>query len=198
MNPYAKYLQQQPAPCWMRIDMLLALFDGAIERCEQLEAALERQDRQAVQPLLNKTRMIVCGLASGVVADGDPVTTNILRLYEDVLHALGQGGIEDMRTLTVLRTLREGFQKVRPEAVALERSGAIPPIDAVPRCERWFDRSPYCRRNSHRAACGIARTALSRKRLSLLLQCPAPAPKTQVSTGLRAPMPANEDVTVET
>lgn len=131
MNPYAKYVQPS-SPCWTRVDMLLALFDGAIERGEQVVAALERQDRQTAQPLLNKLRMIVCGLASGVVADGDPVTTNILRLYEYVLHALEQGGIEDVRgALTVLRTLREGFQQVRPEAVALERGGVIPPLDAV-------------------------------------------------------------------
>jgi flagellar secretion chaperone FliS len=131
MNPYAKYIQQ-PSPCWTRIDMLLALFDGAVERCEQVVAALERQDGEAAQPLLNKARLIVCGLVSGVVADGDPVTTNILRLYEYVLHSLGQGGIEEVRgALTVLRTLREGFQEARPEAVALERNGVIPPIDSL-------------------------------------------------------------------
>jgi len=131
MNPYAKY-QQQPSPCWTRIDMLLALYDGAVERCEQTLAALERHNREAASLLLGKARLIVSGLASGVVADGDPVTTDMLRLYEYVLYALGQGSIEDVNgALSVLRTLREGFQKIRPEAVALERGGAIPPIDST-------------------------------------------------------------------
>lgn len=32
MNPYTRY--QQAEPNWTRIDMLLALYDGAIQRCE--------------------------------------------------------------------------------------------------------------------------------------------------------------------
>ncbi len=130
MNPYAKY--QQLTPSWTRIDMLLALYDGAVERCEQALAALERPDPAAARKLLVKTRLIVMGLASGVVADGDPLTTNLLRLYDFAQHMLGQGGVEDVRrALKVLCILREGFQKVRPEAVALERGGSIPPIDTV-------------------------------------------------------------------
>ncbi len=131
MNPYTKN-QQQTVPSWTRIDMLLALFDGGVERCEQALAALERQDHAAAKKLLIKARLIVMGLASGVIADGDPVTTTILQLYEYALHSLAQGGIEDVRgTLNVLRILREGFQKVRPEAVELERSGVIPPINTT-------------------------------------------------------------------
>lgn len=131
MNPYTAYQQQSP-PCWTRIDMLLALFDGGIQRCEEAIAALERSDDRAARNLRNKARLIVCGLASGVIADDDPVTTNILRLYEYALHALGQGGIDDVRSVRkVLGILREGFQKIRPEAVALERQGVIPPIQSV-------------------------------------------------------------------
>jgi flagellar protein FliS len=131
MNPYTKN-QQQTVPSWTRIDMLLALFDGGVERCEQALAALERQDHAAAKKLLIKARLIVMGLASGVIADGDPVTTTILQLYEYALHSLAQGGIEGVRgTLNVLRILREGFQKIRPEAVELERSGVIPPINTT-------------------------------------------------------------------
>lgn len=129
MNPYATY-QRQTAPSWTRIDMLMALFDGGVERCEQALAALERQDHRAAKNLLTKARLIVLGLASGVVLDGDPVTTTIVQLYEYAQHALGQGNVADVRgALNVLRILREGFQKVRAEAVDLERRGLIPPIN---------------------------------------------------------------------
>lgn len=129
MNPYATY-QRQTAPSWTRIDMLMALFDGGVERCEQALAALERQDHRAAKNLLVKARLIVLGLASGVVLDGDPVTTTIVQLYEYAQHALGQGNVADVRgALNVLRILREGFQKVRAEAVDLERRGLIPPIN---------------------------------------------------------------------
>lgn len=131
MNPYAKN-QQQNTPSWTRIDMLLALFDGAVERCEQALAALEQQNHAAAQKRLLKARLIVMGLMSGVVADGDPVTTTILQLYEYCLHSLTQGGIEDVRgARKVLGILREGFLKVRAEVNALERSGAIPPINTT-------------------------------------------------------------------
>lgn len=129
MNPFSTY-QRQTAPSWTRIDMLLALFDGGVERCEQALAALERQDQRAAKNLLIKARLIVLGLASGVVFDGDPVTTTIVQLYEYAQHALGQGNVTDVRgALNVLRILRDGFQKVRSEAVDLERRGVIPPIN---------------------------------------------------------------------
>ncbi|HTU23715.1 MAG TPA: flagellar export chaperone FliS [Gemmataceae bacterium] len=129
MNPYATY-KQQATPSWTRIDMLLTLFDGGVERCEQALAALERQDKRAAKNLLVKSRLIVLGLASGIIPDGDPVTTTMLRLYEYAQHALGQGSVEDVQgALNVLRILREGFQKIRAEAVDLERRGLIPPIN---------------------------------------------------------------------
>ena len=132
MNPYATY-QRQFAPSWTRIDMLLALFDGGVERCEQALAALERQDQRAAKKFLVKARLIVMGLASGVIPDGDPLTTTLLRLYEYAQHALGQGSVEDVRgALNVLRNLREGYRKIRPEAVDLERRGLIPPINDAP------------------------------------------------------------------
>lgn len=131
MNPYATY-QQQTAPSWTRIDMLLALFDGGVERCEQALAALERQDQRTAKKLLVKARLIVLGLASGVVADGDPVSTTFLQLYEYAQHALEQGTVADVRgALNVLRILREGFQKIRSEAVDMERRGLIPPINTT-------------------------------------------------------------------
>lgn len=131
MNPYATY-QRQSTPSWTRIDMLLALLDGGVERCEQALAALQRQDQRAAKQLLVKARLIVLGLASGVVPDGDPVTTTLLQVYEFAQHALGQGSVEDVQgALNVLRIVREGFQKIRPEAVELERKGVIPPVNTT-------------------------------------------------------------------
>ena len=131
MNPYAAY-QEQSSPSWTRIDMLLALYDGAVQRCEEALAALEQNDEKTANKKLFKARLIVMGLVSGVVADGDPVTTNILRLYEFALHVLEKGGTDNVRAaLDVLRVLREGFQKIRPEAVDLERQGVIPPINST-------------------------------------------------------------------
>ena len=40
MNPYLLYKQQKEAVAWTRIDMLLALYDGAIERLQAIVEAL--------------------------------------------------------------------------------------------------------------------------------------------------------------
>jgi len=131
MNPYAMY-QEQSSPSWTRIDMLLALYDGAVQRCEEVLAALEKNDDKTARTKLLKARLIIMGLVSGVIADGDPVTTNILRLYEFASHVLEKGGADNVRAaLNVLCILREGFQKIRPEAVELERQGVIPPINST-------------------------------------------------------------------
>ena len=44
--------KRQVAIGWTRIDMLLALYDGAIERIEKALGLLRRGDRSAAQPVL--------------------------------------------------------------------------------------------------------------------------------------------------
>ena len=44
MNPYLAYKNSQN-PAWTRIEMLLALYDGAIERLETAVAALRKTTR---------------------------------------------------------------------------------------------------------------------------------------------------------
>ncbi len=75
--------------------------------------------------------MVVCQLAAGVDPNYDGAA-NFLRLYDFVIRAISKRTVEQAEAaLKVLRTLREGFQAIRPEAVALEKSGAIPPVNAT-------------------------------------------------------------------
>jgi flagellar protein FliS len=132
MNPYRAYQQQQNVPGWTRIDMLLALFDGAIERLDKVLVLNRQGDLVQGKPLLDRTRLIVGALISGMDGSGSETQTNLLRLYEFSLHCIDQG---DESSLTAARntlaTLREGFQGIRAEAVQLERSGEISPIDLL-------------------------------------------------------------------
>lgn len=131
MTPHMAY-RQQASPRWTRIDMLLALYNCAIERGEQARDALAAGQTDRAALLLAKARMIVGGLVSGVVVEEDSLTDNFLRLFEYVLHQLNEGTADTIEeALKVLRTLREGFEQARPEAVELERAGLIPPVDAV-------------------------------------------------------------------
>jgi flagellar biosynthetic protein FliS len=135
MNPYRAY-QQQAYAAWTRIDMLLALYDGAIEKLREAQAALKRRDLAAARPLLTKARLILAGLISAVDASQGDMAQQFLRLYEFVNHSLQQGRLKDVEgSLKVLETLREGLQEIRPQAVEMERSGRLPSADALPRVE---------------------------------------------------------------
>jgi flagellin-specific chaperone FliS len=131
MNPYRAYAQQA-ASAWLRIDMLLALYDGLIGKLEAARAALTRKDAREVRKLLDKSRLILGGMVSAVDPRRGALATEFLRLYEFVNYSLTVADLKHLdAALKVLRTLRQGLEAIRPEAVELERSGQIPPADAV-------------------------------------------------------------------
>ena len=132
MNAQLAYQQTQAHNVGhTRIDLLLALYDGAIERLNRAIADLNRGDRAAAFPLIARAQLIVGELTSGVRVGVDPeLGTNMLRLYDFVTHQLRHCDADHLQdAVGVLCTLREGFQTIRPEAVALERSGQIPPVN---------------------------------------------------------------------
>jgi len=127
MNIYRKYQAQEVAASWTRIDMLLALYDGAIERLEKAESALQSGDNFGAVSLISRVQLIIAELAAGVRVDVEPeMGTNMLRLYEYSSHQLSHPdgcGIGYARQ--ILLTLREGFEMIREEAANMERSGKL-------------------------------------------------------------------------
>src|SRR5262245_47068070 len=129
MNAYHAY-QQNSAPAYTRIDMLLALFSGAIERMEAAADALRRNNPFPALSLLAKAQLIVAELASGVNPEAGEVSINLLRLYEFVSHCISTRQPEQLdAAVRVLCSLKQGFDAIRDEAVELERQGAIPAVD---------------------------------------------------------------------
>ena len=133
MNPYQKYRQQDEAANWTRMDLLLALYDKAVERLDRAEASLRAGDSTTAIPQIAKTQLIVSELASGVRVEVNPdANTNMLRLYEYVTTELTHASVEGIANARkILRTLREGFEAVRAEANELERAGKVPSIDQL-------------------------------------------------------------------
>lgn len=129
MNPYKAYQKAEPTAGWTRIDMLLALYDGAVERLDRAAAAVKAGTPEAAVPLLARVQLIVSELAAGVRVDVDEqLGPNYLRLYEFVADRLRKpeaGRIADARK--ILATLREGFEAIREEARELERTGKLAP-----------------------------------------------------------------------
>lgn len=127
MNPYRAYRRPGPSSGWTRIDLLLALYDGALERLDKAEAVLKEGNTAAAVPLLSRTQLIVNALAGGVRPGvNDEMTTNILRLYDFVVRELCEPRLEAVASARkVLATLREGFESIRNEANELERAGRL-------------------------------------------------------------------------
>ncbi len=132
MNPLKAYQSRRDTGL-SRIDTLLALYDAAIDALTQAAVALGKQDAAAAAPLLARAKLAVTGLAGGVDPGYGELPKGMLRLYEFVLHRLGCGTPECVAdALDVLQPLREGLENIRPDALALERSGAVPPISSAP------------------------------------------------------------------
>lgn len=131
MLAYRTYQAAEPTSGWTRIDLLLALYNKAVERLDAALLALGQGDTTAAVSQMSKTQLIVTELASGVRVDVNPeANTNMLRLYEYVAHELTKPEpLHIGNARKVLVTLREGFEAVRAEANELERSGQLPKAD---------------------------------------------------------------------
>jgi flagellar protein FliS len=130
MNPHIAYKQQYSVSI-TRIDQVLALYDGAIDRLEQACAALEGADAKTALRHRVRAQLLVGGLASCLDLSRGELPINLLRLYEFAADSIREGTLEKLRgAINVLRILREGFQKIQPELARLERTGAIPGADS--------------------------------------------------------------------
>ena len=79
--------------------------------------------------MLGEVQLIVSGIAAGIDPAMGEVAVNMQRLYEFVGHCVLQGSRADLRSaLDILLTLREAFQAIRGQAVDLERTAQIPPL----------------------------------------------------------------------
>jgi flagellin-specific chaperone FliS len=133
MNPYQAYKRNEPSTGWTRIDILLALYDGALERLDKAEVAIKSGSTSTAITLLARTQLIVSELAAGVRLEGNEVTgSNILHLYEFVTDVLRKPDLKAIASARrILTTLREGFVAIQSEANELERSGQLPSADRL-------------------------------------------------------------------
>jgi flagellin-specific chaperone FliS len=133
MNPYRAYRKSEQSTGWTRIELLLAVYDKALLRLDQAEAALKDGRKEAAVPLIAKAQLAVSVLAGGVRAGaGNELGVNMLRLYDFVVRELTDPQIEKIDSArSVLKNLRQGFETIRTEANALERSGRLPSGDRL-------------------------------------------------------------------
>jgi flagellin-specific chaperone FliS len=118
--------EQQP-PNWTRIEMLLAAFDGVIQRLETAQKLIVANELCKAQPLLLRAQRIVLELYSGLDLRHGEVPGNMGKLYLFVLNCIGMGeSLNVPAALDVLGIVRDGLNDVRDSANAMERRGQVP------------------------------------------------------------------------
>ncbi|TXT37096.1 MAG: hypothetical protein FD138_764 [Planctomycetota bacterium] len=118
--------EQQP-PNWTRVEMLLAAFDGVIQRLRAAQELIAANELWKAQPLLLRAQRIVLELYSGLDLRHGEVPDNMGKLYLFVLHGIGMGKSLNLpAALDVLSIVRDGLNDVRDMANELEHHGRIP------------------------------------------------------------------------
>jgi flagellin-specific chaperone FliS len=112
-----------------RIDIILLAYRKSLEWLEQARHAIADGERERATPLLSRTQLVISSLAAGLAGAADDVSLNFLRLYEFAANAIAKAEVVDIDAArSVLRTLMEGFEAAREQAIALEAQGTIPPL----------------------------------------------------------------------
>ncbi len=122
------YKNTQSTPL-TRVEMLLALYDGALQKLSEVRTALAKQDRLAAEAALLRAQRIVLELYAGLNKDGSELTRNLAELYLFVLDRLTQSPTPDIDSAEqILTKLRASWQQIAPVAQEMEQRGEIPPV----------------------------------------------------------------------
>ncbi len=127
MKPLETYRHDQRTPNWTRVEMLLAAFDGVIQRLQAAEQHLAQNENLKAQPYLLRAQRLVLELYSGLDLRHGSVPENMRQLYLFVLNNIGLGTSLNLpAAIEILLIIRESLEGIRNSANHLERSGAVP------------------------------------------------------------------------
>ncbi|HMP79284.1 MAG TPA: flagellar protein FliS [Pirellulaceae bacterium] len=113
---------------WTRIDMLLAVYDRAIEMTRAAAAQSDRTQLPFWDKLLGAQKCVLA-LHSGLKLDECEIAFNVARLLHFVMSQLCEHRFDD--ALQILESLRSSFEAIRDESNELERLGKIPPVTST-------------------------------------------------------------------
>ena len=133
----AAYKSQEPSTTWTRIEMLLALYNKAIEHLDDSLRSLAQND--VATNVLQRTRAatVIVAIRSGILTEYGDIPTKIDQLCEYVQQCIADGSRERIESARgVMSTLREGFEGIRTDANAMERNGEI---KSIPTPETTFE-----------------------------------------------------------
>ncbi|GAB5440472.1 MAG: hypothetical protein Fues2KO_08210 [Fuerstiella sp.] len=128
MNPHNRY-RTAKAMSWTRIDMLLLIYENAIEALDKGVSILESEDQSEMLHVRVDAQRKVLLIAEGLSVDEDPTAAHIMNLCVFILDQISTDDVESWKTsVKLLETLHEGFQGIADEARELEKKGSIPAL----------------------------------------------------------------------
>ncbi len=116
-----------------RIDVLIKLYNKAINTLENAKQAFANPDTSAAdREKLMASRCLVA-LLDGINREQDEVSENTYQICLYAINQVWEGGEANFENaVRVLTPIRNAFVAVRDEAVELELSGKIPPLNLEP------------------------------------------------------------------
>ncbi|WP_018930996.1 flagellar export chaperone FliS [Gracilibacillus lacisalsi] len=102
-------------------ELTLMLYNGCLKFIKQAKKAIESQNHQSKNEMIQKTQDIIRELM--VTLDQDaPIANEIMPLYDFVYHALTQANIKnDLEQLEQAREIIENFRDTWKEVIKQER-----------------------------------------------------------------------------
>ncbi|MEO1616793.1 MAG: flagellar protein FliS [Planctomycetota bacterium] len=111
---------------WTRVDLLLMLYEKAIDAIDACEIAKQTGDQALYIKHEMTARKVFLAIHSGLKPEENEVAFNIARLLHFVLLSFDEQRYDDCKR--ILGQVRDGFASVAEEANELEQRGAIPPL----------------------------------------------------------------------
>lgn len=124
MNQLKAYQRTSIKSGWTRAELLLMLYERAINAIESCEIAHEAGASAAfLQHELN-TRKTIMTIHAGLKPEESEVAFNIARLLHFVMVRFDERDFTTCKT--ILEQIRDGFSQIAEEANEMERQGEIP------------------------------------------------------------------------
>ncbi|MCA9048697.1 MAG: flagellar protein FliS [Planctomycetaceae bacterium] len=128
MDPRLRY-RESKVLSWTRIDMLLLIYEAAIEALDRGVAVLESGDQSQLSNVRFDAQRKILLIADGLAIDKDETAVRIMNICVFILDQLQTDSAENWRScVKLLETLHEGFEAIAEDARKLEREGKIPTL----------------------------------------------------------------------
>lgn len=126
MNPLKQYKRQSMFGGWTRVELLLQLYEEAINNLKICEEKQTTPDDAIFVNAFLQSQKAILAIHSGLKPDEYEIAFNVARLLHFTLVCIEERRFGD--ATKVLTELHQGFLAIADEAKQLEAEGAIPPM----------------------------------------------------------------------